>query len=346
MKSWLNRLFSASPPATRDAPRPATAVAPAGMPAVPAGPEAPTRPGEPRGHEMALLAWMANGPAYTVGPAGPREQAALSQLDRLVADTSAHHRLLPRAAAVIPPLLARLRSPALSLVDLSVHVSRDMTLVTEIIRMANGAHYRRDEAIVELDHALRVLGVAGLQSSIARAVLRPMIEVRSGKLLACSAARLWEHTDRKAQLCSALAPGLGFEALDACLAALAHNAVWSAVLRTMDEVDGDQPWRLSPAFVQALCARRNRLFAIVGRQWQLPDGILHAASDMNSATPPGEVAPATQLLQVGDRLAWLLCHPDRRQADAEAADWLRAFDSAVRTCYAGLDSSATEVVAA
>ncbi len=345
MKSWLARLISPWQPAAAAAP-PAVAM-PAAQPramgtaaaGAPARPDMPAAPVDAASLDLAFLAWMAGGTACVVAPAGLRERAALQHLDRLIADTAAHHRLLPRAAAVIPPLLARLRSPALSLPDLQQQISRDVTLVAEVIRMANSLHYRRDAAVVELDHAIQLLGVDGLRKAIARAVLKPLIEARGGRLSACSATRLWEHTDRKAQLCAALARGMGFEPFDGYLSGLAHNAVWSVVLRTMDEIDGKAPWRLSPAFVTALGTRRDRLFAVVARQWQLADGMAEAAAERAALGLPGETSAPMRLLYGADRLAWLLCIPDRAHATAMAEPLLRDADDTVRACYAALEAA-------
>jgi HD-like signal output (HDOD) protein len=331
LKSWFLRMVARQP----------TQAAPSGavVPDAASAPQAPVALGDQTSWDLPLLAWMANGAAFVVGPAGAREDAALQQLDRLIADSSAHHRLLPRAAAVIPPLLARLRSVDLSLSDLSQHVSRDMTLTTEIIRMANSAHYRRDAAVVELDQAIQLLGVDGLRAAIARAVLKPLIDVRSGTLMASSGARLWEHTDRKAQLCSALARSLNIEAFDGCLAGLAHNAAWSAVLRTMDEVDGDWVWHLSPAFVAGLGERRDRLFAVVAQQWQLPDTVAPVAVDLAEPDLRADASPAMRLLYTGDRLAWLLCSPERSSAALLAETLLCESDASVRACYRALEEA-------
>ena len=349
MKPWFARLIAPwqSPAETElcavALPIPVAKVAAKPAPADPAtAPDTPSAPPPDNAVDLdlAFLAWMAGGAAFVVAPAGPRERAALRHLDHLIADTGAHHRLLPRAAAVIPPLLARLRSPALSLSDVSQQISRDVTLVAEVIRMANGLHYRRDAAVVELDHAIRLLGLDGLRNAIARAVLKPLIEVRGGKLAAGSGMRLWEHTDKKAQLCAALARGIGFEPFEGYLSGLAHSAVWSAVLRAMDEIEGSPPWRLSPAFVAALQTRRDRLFAVVAGQWQLAPGMAAAAAEHAAhGTSVAAASAAMQLLYRSDRLAWLLCSPDRLHAAATAEALLRDADAAVRACYRALEQA-------
>ena len=325
MNAWFARLFVPTPqPAAAAAGMRAPRIAadPVGLQPVPGV----DTPDEPAGLELGLLAWLAEGTLFAVGPAGQAERALLRQLDALIADTAAHERLLPRAAAVVPPLLARLRSPTLALPDLVQQVSRDVSLAAEVIRCANSARYRRDAAVVELEHAIRLLGVEGLRSAIARAVLKPLIGQRAG-LSSAAAARLWDHSDRKSQLCALLAPGCGIDAFAGCLAGLAHNAVWPALLRALEPPTDGTPCQLSPAFALALATRRDRLFAIVAREWLLDDLL---AAPMAST--------ALRLLAQGERLAWSLCMPDRARATALADALLRDAAAPVRAGYAALAS--------
>ncbi len=342
MKSWLSQWFTprAAPlPRVRlgavSEPTTTSLGAPGAPTALRSGP--PATPMQSLVADLAFLPWMTDGRMFAVGPAGPREAAALASVDRLLADTAAHTHLLPRAAAVIPPLLARLRSPRLSLAELSKYVSRDVTLVADIIRAANSAHYRSDAVVVELDHAMQLLGVEGLRSVIARGVLRPLIDQRSGPLVADSAARLWEHSDKKAQLCTALARGTDIDPFEACLAALAHNAVWSPLLRTLDKGEGEGLWRLSPDLLQALLARRDRLFGVVARQWHLADFDVQGGADLPAHEVTEEPSAPMRLLHTADRLAWLLCMPDRQSAATLAAPLLREADEGLRACYHALE---------
>jgi HD-like signal output (HDOD) protein len=331
MKAWLQRFIPA-------------AQAPAALRIDPVG-AARTEPDAPgRLHaglltdgqssiDVGFLVWLLQSPAETEAPLGAREQQALQHLARLIADPGAHSHLLPRAAAVIPQLLARLRAASSSLSDLSQLVSRDVTLVAEVIGMANSPYYRRAQAVVELDHAIQVLGVDGMQNTIARVVLKPLIDARGGALVARSAKRLWEHTDRKAQLCAALARGNGFDPFDAYLLGLAHNAAWNAVLRTMDTVAGEQPWRLGAAFVAALGQRRDQLLAIIARQWQLPGPLEQVGADVGRSGLAADVSQQVLHLYAGDRLASLLCAHDRASASGLVDELLGAAGESARACF-------------
>lgn len=339
MKAWLARLFSTPPvPVAQERAVSRAAAAPA-PPVAAAAPRASVRPEPsqpidfPHGIEVAFLAWLIDGPGTVQAPPGARESRALQRLDRLAADTSAHAILLPRAAAVVPQLLARLRDAESSTGQLVEYVSRDVTLVAEVMRVANSAYYRRDTAIVELGHAVRLLGVVGLKSAIARSVLRPMFNARGGELVTRSAGRLWEHTEFKTQLCTALARSEGHDPFEGYMAGLVHNAVWSAVLRTMDGIVSEEPWGLSAALVSALGLRRDRLFEAVAKQWQLSEGLVQVACEVSQRGLALATSPQARMLCAGDRLAALLCLPEHVE---QAQAWIDSLGEPVRNCFDAL----------
>jgi HD-like signal output (HDOD) protein len=347
MKRWLLQLVAPfrapalSPAGSQRAVAPRTS-APSPVAAVPA--PASITVGD---IDVVLFAWLVDCKVDPQAPIGAREQHALLQLDRLAADASVHGSLVPRAAAVVPRLLAQLRGPASSLSELSQQVSRDVTLVAEVIRMANSAGYRRQSAVVDLEEAIRVLGIDGLRFAIAKAVLKPLMDGRGGELSSRAARRLWQHTDSKAQLAAALARSEGLDPFDGYLLALAHNAVWSAVLRTMDSVPpGPAPWQFSASFVQTLGARRDRLFGVVAQQWQLTDELTRVAAEVAqhglAASAPS--APV-RLLRVGDHLASLLCTHTDAIAPALTEPLLAKLPASVRQRYLALAQTAHDTPA-
>ena len=156
-----------------------------------------------------------------------------------------------------------------------------MTLVVEVIRMANSAGYRRGAAVVELEHAVRLLGVDGHRFAMGRAMLKPLMDPRSGALSAHCARRLWQLSDSKARLSAATARGLGWEPFDGHLLRLAHNAVWSVVLRALDTAQPEATaWHFSAVFLRKLSARRDRLFQVLAQQWQLPQALSEVADEV------------------------------------------------------------------
>jgi HD-like signal output (HDOD) protein len=351
MKAWLRRLFSASP-----APEPradaASTVTPTqddedafddSLPDTD-NVDLANAVGLPQEHgaqphcvDAEFLRWLTGVPSLPGMPIGQRESRALQRLDRLVDDRGTHPQLLPRAAGVVPQLLARLNDAKSSATQLAQFVKRDVTLVAEVIRTANGAYYRRSNAVVEVEPAIRLIGVAGVQSAIARHLLRPMFLGHDGALGARCAKRLWEHTEHKAQFGAALARNESLDAFEGCLAGLVHNAVWVVLLRTLDGVESDHAWNLSPAFVAALGLRRDWLFEAVAADWQLSAHLTQTATDVADAGLAQAVSAPGRLLCASDRLATLLCLPEP-SVDAKA--WLAGQDEPLRKCYESMRKGA------
>jgi HDOD domain len=287
-------------------------------------------PAAPLDIESALFSWLIDSPIHPDAQPGGRERRALQRLDHIAADPASHYGLLPRAAAVVPQLMARLRDASASSNQLTQFVARDVTLVAEVIRTANSPYYRRGDAIVELHHAIRAIGVVGLQSAIARSLLKPVFQASGGTLVTRSAKRLWAHTEFKAQLCAAVARIEGVDPFEGYLAGLVHDAVWSAVLRTLDGVESAEPWSFNPGVVMALGLRRDRLFEIITKHWKLSTGLTDLASDVARRGLLSATTKAGHALATADRLASLLCLPDQA-AWAEA--WLERLGPSVRECY-------------
>lgn len=330
MKNWIHRFFASH--ASVAAPPDEVATVPLDQ-----GMSAEAWPARRHRLDGALLAWMTQCPLDARALPGDCERQVLQRLAARVADTASHANLLPRAAGVVPALLARLRSESSSLGELSEHVSRDPALVAEVVAMANSAFYRRERPVMELGHSIQMLGVGGLRAAIARVVLKPMLDGRSGPLVKRSAPRLWQHTEFKTQLGAEIAQSHGRDPFDAYLLALLHDMAWTVVLRELDDTAG---WRLSAPFVTELNRWRDRLAALIARQWRPHGPWVQASAELAQHGICDDSSPAVMDLFVADELAWLLCDPDRAGARALAEPLLSAALPPVRACYEDLDPAA------
>lgn len=327
MKTWFHRLFASQPPATAPLLE---------EPTLPMVHSPPAEAWTTRRHMLddALLAWMTQCPPEASVAMGESERMVLQRLAARVADTASHASLLPRAAGVVPALLARLRSDTSSLGELAEHVSRDPTLVAEVVAMANSAFYRRERPVMELSHSIQMLGVGGLRAAIARVVLKPMLDGRSGPLVKRSTPRLWQHTEFKTQLAAEIARSQSRDPFDAYLLALLHNMAWSVVLR---ELDGTPGWRLCAPFVTELGNWRDQLACLIAQQWRPHGPWVQAADELARHGMGADASQDVQNLFAADELAWLLCDTDRVRARALAEPLLDAAVPAVRACYEDLD---------
>jgi hypothetical protein len=256
--------------------------------------------------DVAFVAWLIDLPPASDSPLGEGERIALATIDELIDGTRGVSDLLPRAPVE--------------------RVSKDLTLVAQVMQMARSAAYRGQGEVRDLAHAISVIGEHGLQMAIARVVLRPLLQAGGGALSAQAALRLWEHTEHKAELCSMKAAVAGLDPFDGCLAGLMHSAGWTAALRQLDRgATLGRPW--SRAFVEQLAARRDPLFGRVVAAWQVSPAVTALAEE---AVAPG-------LGSSGSTLARLLLESDR-EATARV---LSPLSSAAKTAPSRVEIGST-----
>jgi hypothetical protein len=289
--NWLARLFSPrkaeTPPARNSRAPAAAAVMPAAMPLAVAA------------EEIAFLPWLLGCAPLRPGPLLVAEQAALAALDKTLALPALPEDLLPRAAALIPQLLAMLRQTDLPVPALAQRVAKDVVLSAEVLRLASSPYYRAQGAVTDLTQAIALIGVAGLQTVVARVVLKPIFEAAPGPLSARASGRLWDHAEALAAATAGQAAQGGAEAFDGYLAGLLHGSGWTMALRVLDRAGTGLALPPSAAFAAACTERAHRLFGQAAMRWSITPAFTAFGADAR-AHP---LARSTDVLAVALRQA-------------------------------------------
>lgn len=215
--------------------------------------------------------WLLAAPAPAAG--SPFDLGrALSALDAVLARPKLPADLLPRASSVVPQLIAMLQKDGLAVAQLADRISRDVLLMTEVLRLASSPLYRGQGEIVDLRHAIAVVGVSGVNSAIARVVLKPIFQGATGALSARAAPRLVSHADALAQHAAREAQRAGLPLFDGFLAGLLYDSGWTVLCRVLDRdglaIDGE----LDPAQGAALASRAHGLFGLAAQGWDITPG--------------------------------------------------------------------------
>jgi HD-like signal output (HDOD) protein len=315
MASWLHRvgaLFGGrgGAPAVAVPSVPAPPAGPAQAPVPAAAVVAPTAPVTPPPAAEAPLDLQARFLAWLMGshldaPLRASERALIEQLDALIASRDSLASLLPRTPAVIPQLMNSLRDESQSTGALAQRVARDPHLVVEVIRMANSAQARGNAPVTEIAEAIRRLGLSGLHRAILRVVLKPMFDGHGDSLTARCTQRLWQHSEAKAEACQLEAKARGLDPFEAYLAGLMHNVGWTAALRGLDRIEPRAPAQLSLAFVAAIEARRDTLFALLAMSWQLTDALNALADELQREGLERATSALGQALRAAEQRATL-----------------------------------------
>jgi hypothetical protein len=295
--SWLSRLW----PAARPAYAPVAAItvhkrldAQSAEATEGALPDPPT----PTPH---LLPWLLNSAPLTELPLSGAEQAALAEIQRTLALKKLPDNLLPRASALVPQLIALLRQTELPLASITERVARDAALSAEVMRLASSPFYRAQGELSDLQQAITLIGAAGLQTVIARVVLRPIFHDASTGPSAGTAQRIWEHSQATARHAAALALPVGQPSLDAYLAGLLHNSGWKVAFHVLERAGIAIDAAPSQAFAQALTEHAHGLFGQAAQSWEITPGFTAFASDARANGLASSTHPLAPVLRAAQQ---------------------------------------------
>jgi hypothetical protein len=286
MFGWLSSSKRAQEPVA-----PPAAPLPAAV-AAPAAPEAPP---------ASALSWLLGAPLPADRPLTAADRAWIAPLDQQLRAATLPPDALPRMPSVIPQLMGMLRQEQPSRSAMVMQLQKDVLLTAEVLRVARSPFYGT-QPVETLEAALDRIGTSGLQSAMARLLLKPVFDAHGDGLVAQAAPRLWQHSDYKALMCSDLVGRAGGDRFEGYLAGLLHDSGWLALLRLMERLQMRPEWPLSQALDRALDQRKDRLFGRLTAGWALTPGL--SALSRHLADPKQQPANALwPLLQAADRSA-------------------------------------------
>lgn len=228
---------------------------------------------------LPFLPWLLDCAPLIDGPLTAAEQRALEALDRILALPVLPDDMLPRAAALIPQLLAMLRQSDLPVPALAQRVAKDVVLTAEVMRLASSPYYRAQGGVNDLVQAISLIGITGLNTVISRVVLKPIYETAPGPLSARASVRLWEHAQALATHTAAEASAAGLSAFDGYLAGLLHGSGWTIALRAIDRATITLPLPPTAAFAVECSERAHRLFGLAAERWNITPGFSEMGAD-------------------------------------------------------------------
>ncbi len=276
MIGWLSRLFSgagksAPVPVRTDPPVEADAVlVPMDELADEPPPEADVRP---------TLPWLLDCAPLTDAPLSEAERAALDALSKTLALPAVPDNLLPRAAALIPQLIALIRQTDLPTPAIADRIGKDAVLTAEVLRLASSPYYRVQGDVNDLQQAISLIGLQGLQTVIARVLLKPIYQSAPGPLSGRAGARMWDHSEALARHTGILAEQAGLSAFDGYLCGMLHDTGWTVALSVIDRAGITLAVPPSKAFASVLDERVYRLFGLAAQRWEITPGFTALVQD-------------------------------------------------------------------
>lgn len=120
----------------------------------------------------------------------PVFQAVAKVLERI----EARPEYFPRRPSLLPKLMATVNDSDASLKEISGIIAQDPALTANLLRIANSPLYRVSNTPIEsIDRAVTMVGVTGIRSIIATALVQPLMAAGSGAFNKFPEL-CWEHT--------------------------------------------------------------------------------------------------------------------------------------------------------
>lgn len=277
MMGWLSRLFSGD---AKPAPKvvriePQEPVAEGVL--VPVDDAAPDP--APETEAIPTLPWLLDCAPLTETGLSEAERAALQALSKLLALPTVPDNMLPRAASLIPQLIALVRQTDLPTPAIAERVGKDAVLTAEVLRLASSPYYRVQGDVNDLQQAISLIGLQGLQTVIARVLLKPIYQSAPGPLSGRAGARMWDHSEALARHTGILAEQAGLSAFDGYLCGMLHDTGWTVALSAIDRAGITLAIPPSKAFAAVLDERVYRLFGLAAQRWDITPGFAAVALD-------------------------------------------------------------------
>jgi HD-like signal output (HDOD) protein len=147
---------------------------------------------------FAALHQLSLGPSAVGEPWPPNHAEVISATADVLQDAATEDRYTPRRPSLLPQLLRAMNDEEVSRRELVTIISRDPSLVGNLLKMANSPFYRVSaQAVESIDRAVVILGNDGIRSLIAAALAQPIFHIRGGDFPKFPEIA-WEHTFRTA----------------------------------------------------------------------------------------------------------------------------------------------------
>jgi HD-like signal output (HDOD) protein len=146
-------------------------------------------------HAQQQLQALAFGrPFGPVGALSLSEREATAAIRSTLTGIAERPNYAPRRPLLLPKLMQAINDDETSRRDLARLIATDPALAGNLLRLANSPFYRvRPEPVESLDRAVALLGLSGLRSLIASALLQPVFRI-SGGMFQQFGSITWEHT--------------------------------------------------------------------------------------------------------------------------------------------------------
>jgi len=128
-------------------------------------------------------------------PPDPSHAPVFKAVQQILEKIEAKPEYIPRRPSLLPKLLATVNDADATMAEMSRIIAQDPALTGNLLRIANSPIYRSSSLPIEsIDRAVTLVGVQGIRSIIATALLQPLMAAGSGGVFSKFPELVWEHT--------------------------------------------------------------------------------------------------------------------------------------------------------
>jgi len=128
-------------------------------------------------------------------PPDPDHAPVFKAVQQILERIEARPEYIPRRPSLLPKLLATVNDNEATMAEMSRIIAQDPALTGNLLRIANSPVYRSSSLPVDsIDRAVTLVGVQGIRSIIATALMQPLMTSSSGTSFSKFPELVWEHT--------------------------------------------------------------------------------------------------------------------------------------------------------
>jgi HD-like signal output (HDOD) protein len=133
----------------------------------------------------------------------PDHAPVFTAVQKILERIEARPEYIPRRPSLLPKLMATVNDNEATMAEMSRIIAQDPALTGNLLRIANSPIYRASNLPVEsIERAVTMVGVQGIRSIIATALLQPLMATGAGVFSKFPEA-VWEHTQYSAMAAEA-----------------------------------------------------------------------------------------------------------------------------------------------
>ena len=262
----------------------------------------------------------------TENPVSKSEKLTLEAIRKKYLSSNFSELHVPRLPSVIPKVMHALRDKNTDVTTLAKILSSDVSLVADVIRLANSAYFGRGITYDSLDQAIVNIGFNGIKQMVFSAAFKPILNNKSGYYSNYSSRYLWDKSVNAGLMNESAANTLRLERFHAYLAGLIAQSGMTLIIKELDtHFDGTE----SPSnmqFIDQLNRYALEVSISLSKQWQFPEQVTQALEEQVTFDKVRNMSKLGQITYYSDKLAKLKPILESENSKAQNFDMSKLMD--------------------